>query len=250
MVIINADDFGMSSNVNQAIGIAFEQNLITSATIMANMPGFDEACAIIHANRLHGRIGLHMTLTEGPPLTDPIRLCPRLCDSSGQLAGRHGSIWRLSPDEARGIEIELTAQIDAVLANGVLPSHFDSHEHFHTQWAVGTIVMRLAHRFNVPAIRLTRNCIPATGSLRRMYKMTFNTRLAFAGYAGTAHFGSAMEAASLTRFLGPVEIMTHPALDSEGRVIDITSGAGRLVDVAERWTTVGTLTNYSDLYAS
>lgn len=250
MVIINADDFGISSNVNQAISKAFDQGLITSATIMANMPYFEEACELIHANCLNARIGVHLTLTEGSPLTDPIRRCPRLCDRSGQLTGKHGSIWRLSPDEARAIEIELAAQIEAVLASGVLPSHFDSHEHFHTQWVVATIIMRLAHRYNVPAIRLSRNFTPSRVSFRRVYKMAFNARLAHAGFAGTAHFGSARELASLTRFFGPVEIMTHPALDSERRLVDITLGAGRLEDVVERWKTIGTLTNYSELCAS
>jgi chitin disaccharide deacetylase len=42
-VKINADDFGLNSSVNKAIIEAFDNNYINSTTLMANMPGFDEA---------------------------------------------------------------------------------------------------------------------------------------------------------------------------------------------------------------
>ena len=42
-LIVNADDFGMSAAVNKAILKAFQEKLISSTSIMANMPGFDEA---------------------------------------------------------------------------------------------------------------------------------------------------------------------------------------------------------------
>jgi predicted glycoside hydrolase/deacetylase ChbG (UPF0249 family) len=246
-VVINADDFGGSLDVNQAILASFERGLTTSATIMTNMPGFADACAAIGTHRLHDRIGVHLNLTEGLPLSDPIRQCPRLCSPTGQLGGVHGALWRLTPDEAKAIETELTAQIDALLAAGINPSHFDSHHHFHTQWPVSTIVMRIARRYSVTAIRLTRNCGPSPGLARRIYKTAFNTRLALADLAPTRHFGSAKDAASLVRFAGPVEIMVHPSLDNGGRVIDITAGARPLEDVAAYWRTIGTLVSYREL---
>jgi len=43
-VIINADDFGLSSSNNRVIVAAFKDGVISSATLMANTPGFDEAC--------------------------------------------------------------------------------------------------------------------------------------------------------------------------------------------------------------
>jgi hypothetical protein len=52
IVIINADDFGMNSSVNRAILSSVEQGLVTSTSIMANMPGFEEAAGLVRA---HGR---------------------------------------------------------------------------------------------------------------------------------------------------------------------------------------------------
>lgn len=246
-VVINADDFGRSLDVNQAILETLARGLTTSATIMANMPGFADACSAIGAHKLQDRIGVHLNLTEGPPLSDPIRLCPRLCGPEGQLGHHRRPIWRLTGDEIKAIETELTAQIDAVLAFGISPSHLDSHHHVHTQWPISTIVMRIARRYGVSAIRLTRNCGPSPGLARRIYKTAFNSRLTRAGLAPTRHFGSAEDAASLTRCAGPVEIMVHPSLDDDGRVVDIAKGARRLEDVATYWRTVGTLVSYREL---
>ena len=57
-IIVNADDFGMSAEANRAIVEAFENNVISSTTLMTNMPGFDEACELAHRRRLLGKIGL------------------------------------------------------------------------------------------------------------------------------------------------------------------------------------------------
>src|SRR5690606_41564137 len=52
-VIINADDFGLSHEANRTILGAFQQGLISSATLMANMPAFEEACALTREHDLH-----------------------------------------------------------------------------------------------------------------------------------------------------------------------------------------------------
>jgi predicted glycoside hydrolase/deacetylase ChbG (UPF0249 family) len=246
-IVINADDLGISPAVNQAIVACLEHGLTTSATIMANMPGFADACAAIHDHGLADRIGIHLNLTEGPPLTDPIRSCPRLCRPSGELSIANPPLWRLGHEEATAIETELAAQIDVVLEFGITPSHFDSHHHVHTQWPISTIVMRLARRYGVTAIRLTRNCGPIPRLPARIYKTAFNWRLARASLAPSRHFGSAADAATLVRFDGPVEVMVHPSLDVDGRVVDITPGARPLEEVAAHWRSIGTLTSYRDL---
>ena len=246
-VVINADDFGMSEPVNRGIAAAFRAGTITSATVMANMPAFADACAIARADRLEGRIGVHLTLTEGPSLTAPIRSWPRLCRPDGELIGVPGSIFRLAPDEARAIETELVAQIEAVRLGGIRPTHFDSHGHFHTQWPVATIVMRLARRYGVPAIRLTRNCGAGIGTIKRVYKAALNARLDDAGFARTRHFGSAFDAASLPRLDGPLEIMVHPSVDVGGRVVDLTPDAGPLEAMAARWRRDFPLVSYGEL---
>src|SRR5258708_1899979 len=84
-IIVHADDFGMSAEVNRAIVEAFENNVISSTTLMTNMPGFDEACELAHRHRLLGKIGLHLNLTSGYPFSSPIRQSPRFCDNVGRI---------------------------------------------------------------------------------------------------------------------------------------------------------------------
>jgi len=82
-IVVNADDFGASRQTNEAILQAFEKGLISSATIMANMPAFEEACQLVHQHHLQRRIGLHLNLTSGKPLTAGIADYPRFCDAGG-----------------------------------------------------------------------------------------------------------------------------------------------------------------------
>jgi predicted glycoside hydrolase/deacetylase ChbG (UPF0249 family) len=96
-VVINADDLAKSSEGDDAILRCFDRRLISSATVMANMPRFGEAIALIHAGGFQDRLGVHLNLTEGFPLTDPIRRSSRFCSPAGQLLRVRGPIWRLTP---------------------------------------------------------------------------------------------------------------------------------------------------------
>ena len=84
-VIINADDFGLNREENAVIVRAFRRGLISSATLMANMPAFAQACALIHSEGLHGRVGLHVNLTYGRPLGSAIASQRCFCNASGEF---------------------------------------------------------------------------------------------------------------------------------------------------------------------
>ena len=73
-LIINADDFGLNTTVNNAIIESFKKGFINSTTILANMPGFNEGVALAHENNIVNKIGIHLSLTEGDPITNEILL--------------------------------------------------------------------------------------------------------------------------------------------------------------------------------
>nr|BFE95654.1 hypothetical protein GCM10020185_61900 [Pseudomonas brassicacearum subsp. brassicacearum] len=75
-VIVNADDFGLSLSENALILRAFETGVISSATAMANMPGFEQACEMARQPLLNGHVGLHFNLSYGPPLGQAITSRP------------------------------------------------------------------------------------------------------------------------------------------------------------------------------
>jgi hypothetical protein len=211
----------MNDAVNAGIVEAFRRGLVSSASLMATMPGFGAAVEMAHEAGLTDRLGVHLNLTEGATLTTPLRSCPRFCAPDGTFVWRHRGIWALDGTEAHAIAVEWRAQIAALLAQGVRPSHVDSHHHVHTAWPLGTIALTLAREHSIPAVRLTRNCGPAPAAVVRLYKAAYNARLRRAGVAAVSRFGSALDVRSAVGATnGPVEVMTHPQLDAAGELID------------------------------
>lgn len=97
--------------------------------------------------------------------------------------------------------------------------------HYHDEWAVGALLIRVAQRFGVKAVRVSRNCGGGIDPMRRLYKALLNKRLARHGLARTRYFGSAHDAELLLDQLDPdLEIMVHPRLTPRGIVADMEDG--------------------------
>jgi predicted glycoside hydrolase/deacetylase ChbG (UPF0249 family) len=176
-VIINADDFGLNAEENAVIVQAFRRGLISSATLMANMPGFAEACELIHREGLQGRVGLHVNLSYGRPLSADLAAEPLFCNAAGELDPRlpRHRLWL--PRRVRAaVAEELQAQWQRCLNHGVRPSHLDSHQHTHNIWPIGEELARFAARQGVP-IRLARNLGGNIGPGKRLFKWLLNRRL-------------------------------------------------------------------------
>lgn len=177
-LIVNADDFGYSEAVNRAIVNAFQFALLTSTSIMANMPGFDQAVELVHQHSpLQHKIGVHLNLTEETPLSPEILSCSRLCGKEGRFSYdryRDGALFRLSRRERGAVHAELRMQLERVLTAGIRPLHLDSHHHVHTEWAIAPLVGELARTYGIRRIRLARNIGPASGRARQAYKKLFN----------------------------------------------------------------------------
>ena len=153
-LIINADDFGLTERINDAIVKCHRDGIVTSTTLMANGSAFDNAIGRARTEQKLG-IGIHLNLSEGTPISDPSQLGP-LIDERGR--------FYLSPFQmlrklmAKGIrlgkvEIELRAQIEKVLNAGIEVTHLDGHKHFHFIPQFLQIALRLAQEYKIPAIR-------------------------------------------------------------------------------------------------
>jgi len=230
----------MSTEANRAIVEAFEKNIISSTTLMANMSGFDEACELAHRHRLVGKIGVHLNLTSGNPLSAPIRQCSRLCDDSGRFRNRETRFW-LSKEEMFAVETEIEAQVRACLDRLVCPTHLDSHHHIHTEWAIGALVITVARRYGIKAIRLSRNCGPGIDPVHKLYKWAYNTRLRRYGLAKTRYFGSATDVKDvLAMAAGDVEVMVHLTAEDSETIADCSEKIG-----LEPWFATHQLASYS-----
>jgi chitin disaccharide deacetylase len=228
VVIVNADDFGLSETVDLAIVQAFERGLISSATLMANGTAYDHAAGLVAAAGLQEHVGLHFVLTEGAPLSEPIRRCARFCDGEGRFRGHRaaGRLVRLRRDERDAIAAELRAQLARCRRDGVPVTHLDSHHHVHTEPGVLPIAIAIARETQVPWIRLTRNLRPGVPPGARLYRTLHNLRLRRSGLARTRWFGdvddyAAARAAGVPEHsLHDLELMTHPALDDDLELVD------------------------------
>ena len=191
-MIVNADDFGLSPRVNDAIARAFVEGLISSTTIMANMPAFAEASAMARERGLLDHVGAHLVLTEGDPLTDTMRRCGRFCDADGRFTfWRHQdrAVW-LSHGERRAVAGELRAQIARCREFGLPVTHIDTHHNVHNQPGIAPLVLELARELGVPAVRVLKNTTTEPSLRNRLSVRFFNGRLRRAGLARTRYFSS------------------------------------------------------------
>ena len=127
-LIINADDFGLTYSVNRAIIDVFKAGNLTSATLLVNMPGLEDAVELAKINP-HLAIGLHFCITEGKPLSN----CSSLIDEQGNFYTRCILAKRIIQRQVDGcdIEKELVAQLEKFKSFAIPLSHIDSHQHIH-----------------------------------------------------------------------------------------------------------------------
>lgn len=227
MLIINADDFGASESVNAAIVEAFRQGLCSSTTIMPNMPYTEAAAELAHENNLLDHVGLHMVLTEGFPLTEGIRHCPRFCNEKEEFClTRKQRVFHLSREEKTAVTDEIRAQIKRCRDLGLPLTHMDSHSHAHEEWGIASVVMALARDEGIPHVRLAINCGLVMRWPARGYRFLLNSRLRHAGLARVRRFGMIDEYPSCAKTAIPkkrgesLELMTHPDCDGRGGLVD------------------------------
>lgn len=237
-LIINADDFGLHHAVNEAVERAWQQGVLTSASLMPGAAAFEDA--VSRAQNCPGLgLGVHLTLVGERPVL-PARNIPSLVDASGRLPQQYPAFFlrlltgRLCLDEA---EAELEAQLRLALASGLPLTHVDSHQHLHVFPGLCARVLRLAKRYGLPAIRMPAepHCWhgEATGlaqapRLLARSALTILARRAArqarrAGLRTTDHFfgmlaGGQLRLPELLHILrqlpaGTTEIMMHPGAD-------------------------------------
>jgi predicted glycoside hydrolase/deacetylase ChbG (UPF0249 family) len=151
-LIINADDFGYSEGVTRGILEAHAAGVLTSTTLLPNMPGFDDAVRRAQREAPALGIGLHLNLVQGEPLervpslTDPRtgHFYPLVALVRRVLAGK------VDPDE---VAAECAAQIARLRAAGVAITHLDSHQHSHALPGLWRPIARTATREGIRVFR-------------------------------------------------------------------------------------------------
>ncbi|MGH9736887.1 MAG: carbohydrate deacetylase [Candidatus Acidiferrales bacterium] len=153
-LILNADDFGLTPGVNEGIVRAHREGILTSTTLMANAPAFDDAVRRARENPSLG-VGVHLVLIGGSPVAPPEEV-PSLVDDNGRLPQSLPSfVARVTSGAIRRehIEKELQAQIGKIRSAGIEPTHVDSHKHTHAHPRVMNSVASMASGCSITRIR-------------------------------------------------------------------------------------------------
>lgn len=159
-LIVNADDFGLSRSVNEAVIRAHREGILTTASLMVNEPGCDEAVKLARENPRLG-IGLHLTLLMGHSALSPDKI-PGLVNAQGEFSNSPVGVG-MDYFFKRGLREQLRAEIHAQFtrfhATGLPLDHVNGHLHLHLHPVVFKILMEDADALGIRHLRLTRDCL-------------------------------------------------------------------------------------------
>jgi hopanoid biosynthesis associated protein HpnK len=159
-LIVNADDFGLSHSVNQAVIRAHREGILTSASLMVNEPGFEEAVKLAGENPKLG-VGLHLTLLMGHSALAPGKI-PGLVNRRGEFSNRPaatGMDYFFKRGLRAQLRAEILAQFEKFHATGLALDHVNGHLHLHLHPVVFGILMEGPDKLGIRRLRLTRDCL-------------------------------------------------------------------------------------------
>jgi hopanoid biosynthesis associated protein HpnK len=157
-LILTADDFGRSHEINQAVVRAHRAGTLTAASLMVAGSAADEAIAIARENPKLA-IGLHLVAVDGPAVLSPDQI-PDLVDRSGRFPNapaRLGVRYALSPGARRQLKREIEAQFARFAESGLPLSHVDGHQHMHLHPVIFPMIVPLAARYGAKRVRIVRD---------------------------------------------------------------------------------------------
>jgi hopanoid biosynthesis associated protein HpnK len=158
-LIVNADDFGRSHSINQAVIRAHQEGILTSASLMVNEPGLDEAVALARENPKLG-VGLHLTLLVGHSALPPEKI-PGLVNDCGEFSNNPvgvGFRYFFNRSLREQLRAEIHAQFSKFRATGLPLDHVNGHLHLHLHPVIFRILMEDAEKLGIRHLRFTRDC--------------------------------------------------------------------------------------------
>ena len=235
ILVINADDLGFAPGVNRGIFEAHAAGTVTSASMMVPTPAFAEAAERVGRDATRLGVGLHLNLVLGAPLSS----VPSLVDpETGRFNPLDAFVRRSLAGQIDPVEVrrECEAQLQALVAAGITPTHIDSHRHLHAMPGILPVVAAVAHDAGIPVVRrpLDRMSVLDPVASAKMLAVHAAWRTALTGVAPAhrgllaraPHFrGIAMQGAPDIRDrllatidqlpIGATEIMVHPGYDDD-----------------------------------
>lgn len=237
-LVVNADDFGRSSSINQAVIRAHREGILTTTSLMVNEQACDEAVSLARENPNLG-VGLHLTLLCGHSALAPKKI-PGLVNERREFTNNPagaGFRYFFNGSLREQLRAEIHAQFQKFRATGLKMDHLNGHLHLHLHPAVFGLLMEDAAQLGIERVRLTfdpfrLNLRLASGHLayRLLHVLIFHPLSARArpvlrqrGFRHTQRvFGLLQNARVDERYVfgllaqlpgGDSELYSHPSLD-------------------------------------
>lgn len=225
LLIVNADDFGLTEATSAAILRCHREGVVTSTSVLALAPAFERSVPMLDDHPSIG-VGIHLALVgEDPPLSPPEQI-PTLVDDEGRLPASWREFAGLAATgriAIRDARRELRAQIDRVRSYGLRPTHLDSHQHLHHWPTMWRLTRELADYAEVGAIRTVAGSgihpLSLLGSLAkvRARRSGLMTTDRFIGFRQSGHLGleSLIDELASLDGVSSAELGCHPGADSD-----------------------------------
>ena len=155
-LIVNADDFGRSDSINQAVIRAHHEGILTTASLMVNEHACEEAVALARENPTLG-VGLHLTLLCGHSALPPEQI-PGLVNAKGEFTNNPagaGFRYFFKRSLREPLRREIHAQFQKFRATGLPLDHVNGHLHLHLHPTVFRILMADSSQLGIKRLRLT-----------------------------------------------------------------------------------------------
>ncbi|SDZ68518.1 PTS system, cellobiose-specific IIA component/hypothetical protein [Evansella caseinilytica] len=202
-LIVNADDFGLSRGVNYGIIEAHKNGIVTSTTLMVNMPDSVHAVNLTKECPSLG-VGVHLNLTIGKPIHSNV---PSLINDEGYFHNKRDFFQKANMED---VERELKAQVEQFYSFGLEPTHLDTHHNIHGRQPISSILENISEEHHLPTRQLRNNDkskqIPEFCSDFHQNDASYETLLSI--------FQRARKS--------PIEMMCHPGFVDE-QLLDLSS---------------------------
>ncbi|OGS20437.1 MAG: hypothetical protein A2252_10390 [Elusimicrobia bacterium RIFOXYA2_FULL_39_19] len=203
-IIINADDFGLTSKINQGVISAHKNGVVTSASMLASnrAEGFDEAVALAKENP-GLEVGVHIDLDRFFDVDQ----------SSGVIFD-----WLQNPVPIEEVKQEARNQINRIKSQGLEPFHLTSHHHSHLRLESFPAIVEVANEFNIKVVRFSKRFFPSPEDYEKNKKLLQQNKIAC-----PEHFIEGWYWGNVDENYTIAELATHPGYGELWREYELTA---------------------------
>lgn len=219
LLIINADDYGRSIDINSAIIDSIKRGLVTDTSMIATIEdSFQDACKKEYKDYLDSKLGVHFCLTLGTPLTDAIKKDRDFCDENGDFLQVFKDNINWTKEQKSNLYLELCAQVEKIRKSGFTITHADSHQHVHLVHNILPVFIKCCKDMGIPVLRLmiSEN---ETGK-RKMWHVLEKLYYRLNGLRCINDFSTPLSFSFKYnhRVMSISELMVHPVYNSKGEI--------------------------------